>query len=517
MMNDANNPVNESAQRILEEIRENEPPATPPEQYEFHDEEELVAALNARIAMVNFHGKTRFIRLADPDLHFYTRADMETQLRRYRFFYEVGEGQKAAVRMKPAFNVWLESPSALTFEGVVFQPDPAKVPRGALNRFTGFAVQPEEGGSYDLFRQHVEENVCGADPELAAFVWDWAADILQNPSRKCPVALMLRGAKGVGKSLFSSVLARIIDEQYCPVIDSETGLVGRFSAHLENALLLVVEEAYHAGNPAHEARLKSLISGRRIPIERKGVDSYTVDSFFRVVMTSNSDHVLPASAGERRFVAMDVLPTRKQDGAYFGEMLEELEAGGYAQLAHDLMHRDLSGRDFYRPPMTDALADQIRLSLKPEEAWWAGVLATGAISFSNPPEGVDGELEWPMNGPLTVERAHLLASFRQNSPTYRGPPSPEALGRFLRKTCPAVGFVKATLGYGRRANCYTFPPRAEALASFTAARPGLHLEPECEREGTAEELAAVSSDLETNYAAAVVDLEQRRQRRQRRP
>jgi len=428
-------------------------------------------SLNGRIGQVKIGGKVRFIDKNDRDTHFYTKEDMALILGHWTVLNWSGEEM-------PAFRWWLVQEDRQQYSEVTFQPDPAKASPDALNLFHGFAVKPSAGGSCALFREHVEQNVCGGDVELAEFVWDWAADLVQRPGQKCGVALMLRGDKGTGKSVFSNVLAHLVGERYAPIIDSAEGFTGRFSGHLEHALLLVVEEAYHAGNPAHEARLKSLVTGGRIAVERKHIDTYTAESFFRIILTSNADHVLPASAGERRFVCLDVKPTRKQDGAFFRAMLAELEAGGYGALMADLMAREIADRDFSKPPMTAALSDQIRLSLKPDESWWASLLATGAVSFSHPPEGVDGELEWPLDDVFTVERAHLLASFRQSMPNFRGPATPEALGRFLGVVCPNVGFVKASLGYGRRANCYRLPPRREALATFLSIRPGLRLDAE---------------------------------------
>jgi hypothetical protein len=501
---ESTNTVNERMSADLAVIAANPEPSEAPTKFVFEKKRELVSSLNSMIAMVNFQGRTRYVRLSDPTLTLYSRHDMSAQMKRYRYSYSENQGK--SFKQRDAFDVWLESPRCLTFQGIEFQPDLSKADPEALNLFKGFAVEPMPGGSYGKFEEHLRDNICGGDPELFEFVWQWCADLVQHPARKSGIALMLRGSEGVGKSLFSDVLARLIGERYCPVIDSPEQLVGRFSGQLEHALLLQVDEAFHAGNPATVGRLKSLVTGARIGIERKGVESYTAPSYFRIVMTSNSEHVVPVDSGQRRFLCLEVGSARAKDKVYFGDLLAELEAGGYAALMADLLAVDLASADFSKPPMTAALADQLRLSLKPEESWWASLLRTGMIAFTHPPEGVDGEILWSLDAPLKVERAHLLASFRQSATSYKGPQSPEALGRLLARFVPSgVQSVKLTLTHGRRPNAYVLPSRREALASFLAERPGLEIGPEAD---------PVESEAEADpVMAAVLDYSEARRRR----
>jgi hypothetical protein len=325
--------------------------------------------------------------------------------------------------------------------------------------------------------------MCRGDSTVSSFVWDWLAQLLQEPERKPGVALLIRGAKGTGKTTFSDVAARLVGERYSPVVDSVEGFVGRFSGHLEQALLIRVEEAYHAQNPSHESRLKTLITASRLPVERKGFDAFMADNYARVIATSNAAHLVPAGGegGERRFCVLDILPTRQQDGAFFAALWKQMEGGGYAELFRDLMARDISKRDWSKPPLTDGLADQIRLSLKSNEGWWADLLTSGTVAFTRTPELLQDEaLEWPWDAPWTVERTALYASFSQFAPGFRSPPSPALLGRFLQEACPGIG-ERRVGPQGSRTRCYILPPRRDALRAFEAARPGLSLMAEVTR------------------------------------
>ncbi|WP_426016642.1 primase-helicase family protein [Brevundimonas sp. DWR2-3-1b1] len=450
---------------------------------------------NKRIAQIKLGGKVRFLDRTDRQLAFYSFHDMATILAHETVLivgWEVNEGKKVPVaKPVPLFRWWACQSDRRQYSEKVFLPyrpsgQAVGLPDGAFNTFQGFAYKPAFSSGYDLFKEHVNENLAGGDPVLAAWLWDFMADIFKNPTKRPPVMLILRGSKGSGKSTFSNVLAKLIGERYCPVIDSAVGLTGRFAGEtFAHAMLLVVEEAYFAGDLASEARLKSLVTSPRLPVEEKHGATTMQPAYFRLVMTANAEHVVPSGPGERRFVVADVADHRKGDSKFFADMWAELEAGGFKTLLADLCARDLRNRDWSKPPKTAALADQVRLSLKSDERWWASILTTGVVPYERLPEGAvaDADAEWSLDAPLVIARAHLLASYQQNCRAYGGSLSPESLGRFLRKVVgDSLSSVKATFPFRGRVNCYRLPSRREALASMQGAYPGLMLSPEADAE-----------------------------------
>lgn len=449
--------------------------------YDFDLYEPLIDAINDEVAMVTVNGRVSYIRVPEfmrGELAFYPQSDIRAWLGRYRWLY----GSATDPKSKPGFDLWLQSDKANRFEGVDFRPDEGRIiihedGREILNRFAGLSpgLEPNETGSYALFLEHLTQNICGGDLELVEFCLDWTAQLLQQPEKKSKAAIMIRGAKGTGKSLFSNVIATLVGKRYCTVVDSADSFLGRFNGHLADALLIQFEEGYFAGDPSHVGRLNNLITGDRLQVERKGMDSYTANHYARVIMTSNEDHVVPATGGERRFVVLDCLPHRKQDSAFFGALINELEAGGYGRLLHDLGNRDISKRDWGRPPMTAGLSNQIRHTMKSNEEWWADLLTTGVVGFTRTPDAVlTDSLEWSWDQPLVIERDTLFQSFCQLVPGFRRPPSPAMLGRFLRDVCPEIG-ERRIGGRENQAWCHVLPPRKDAMSVFLKARPGLVL------------------------------------------
>lgn len=449
--------------------------------YDYEDYDALIEAIGEQTAMVAVDGRVQYIRVPEfsrGELKFYTQSDIRAWLGRYKFLYDLNKS-------KPGFDLWLTSEKANRFEGVEFRPDEDRIiiyddGRETLNRFVGLSpdLDPNDTGTYDLFLEHLELNICGGNRVLFEFCLDWIAQLLQHPETKSGVAILCRGDKGTGKSIFSNVVARLVGKRYCTMVDSPESFLGRFNGHLADALLIQFEEGYFAGNPAHVGRLNNFITGETILVERKNQEAYTARHYARVIMTSNADYVAPATGGERRFVVLDCASTRKQDTKFFGALLKELEDGGYGRLFHDLSKRDLTGRDWGNPPMTAGLSTQIRHNMKPDEGWWTDLLTTGCVAFAKTPDCLQNDsMEWALDEAFVVERDALYQSFRQFAPGFKAPPSQAELGRFLKKVCPTIGSRRMG-GKGQQSYCYVLPPRQEALTSFMDARPGLVLENE---------------------------------------
>jgi hypothetical protein len=156
-------------------------------------------------------------------------------------------------------------------------------------------------------------------------------------------------------------------------------LLGNFNGHLENCILFVLDEAFWSGDKQAAGTLKDLITGQHHVIEHKGKEPYTVDNRTRVAIIGNEDWIVPASHDERRFAVFDVGDGRKQDRAFFRQMREGMDRGGYRLLLRYLQNFSLEGIDLDAAPATAALADQKHATLEPIQGWWLECLTAGTI------------------------------------------------------------------------------------------------------------------------------------------
>lgn len=108
----------------------------------------------------------------------------------------------------------------------------------------------------------------------------------------------------------------------------------------------------------------------------------TWPNMLHVIISSNSEWVVPAGPFERRYAVFDVAATQRQRRGYFAPLFAELESGGLAAMLHDLLAMDL-GRWHPREdvPKTDALNDQKSRGLDPIHSEVLDMLHEGALPF----------------------------------------------------------------------------------------------------------------------------------------
>ena len=284
----------------------------------------------------------------------------------------------------PLSKVWMTSVNRREYDNVVFSPC-KEVPSRFYNLWRGFSVEPASSGSHksvDQFREHVLANVCGGSEELAHWLTAYFAHMVQKPWQKPLVALVFRGAKGVGKNALVERVGALLGKHFM-VADDERYLLGNFNSHLEANLFFVLDEAAWAGDKRAEGKLKGLITGSQHVIERKGFEPYEVDNLTRVAIIGNEKWLVPASQDERRFAVFNVGNKRKQDRAFFESMKSGMEGGGYSYLLRYLIDYNILGVDLNAAPSTQGLIDQKHASLDPLAEWWLDCLAGNSLAGSD--------------------------------------------------------------------------------------------------------------------------------------
>lgn len=370
------------------------------------------------------------------------------------------EGEKHG-RMVQFAQAWIDRPETPRYRGMGFYPPPAKVPREALNLWKGWPHEGKPVGSCKLFLEHVEQNICSGDVRLFGWMVAWFADLVQNPGLPIKgTAIILRGERGTGKTLTMDTFGRLFGSAYSLVAHPDEFL-GRFNAGLETCLLLGCDEGTWGGDRKHESLLKSLITGERRQSERKFQEAAQVVNRTRIIVSSNNDWVIPAGPFERRFLVLDVKPTRRGDNKYFAAIKEELDrdgGSGYAALFCYLRgYRIPESCDLRKPPETAALGDQKIQSLDSFGAWWTDCLHVGSIG----PSG------WPASLSVADFYTAYLAEIRERG--YRHSMTQVQVGRALARFCPGVSRARERGNNASRYWAYRFPVLNEARCQFEAA------------------------------------------------
>jgi len=416
--------------------------------------------LNDRYAVVTMGGKQRVIyEQKDVTLDRYKLVMMtfeDFQKKYMNRLVKCGEDAKGNLRYMPLGKWWLSHRQRRQFEEVIFSPE--RDVEDCYNMWRGYAFEGKPGNGHEMFLDHIKNNVCGGKQDIYDYVIGWMASAVQRPGRPGETAIVLRGDQGVGKGFSARVLGRLFGRHFLHISSAEH-LTGNFNVHLRDCVVLFADEAFYAGDKRHASTLKRLVTERSIMVTPKGIDSEMKANCLHIIMASNDDWVVPAGMNERRFCVLDVGKDHIQDSAYFGEIADKLDDGGYESLLHYLLTYDLSGYEVRDLPKTKALREQKVHSLNPMEGWWYHKLEEGKLLVQH-----EGWTQTVLCEELTQDYVDYSRTF--NILAKRG--TPIAFGRFLKdKACPRMqksqGTETVVIGERtvHRPYYYTFPPLDE--------------------------------------------------------
>lgn len=418
--------------------------------------DQLVAELNREYAVILLGGRAMVLREGTgpdgkPTFDLMPIESFEAWLRPRRLWVED--------KPIPASRVWLNSEARRQYHGLTFDPS-GEAGETWYNLWRGFAVEPSERGSCDLFLEHVYENVCGANQALFDWVMGWFAALVQRPTQKLGTALVFLGRQGVGKSIVGDTVGSLLGRHFKEVAQSRY-VTGQFNAHLADCLLMKIDEATWGGDHAAAGKLKDLVTGDYHFIEYKGKEPVRLPNYVRLLLTSNEEWAVPAGLEERRFAVLRVGESRMQDREYFGAIHRELADGGRARLLRYLLDFDLSDVPLAEIPQSAALTSQKLQSLSVEQMWWLDILAEGELPGDVLGEGVT---------PVKHIWQHYL-DYHQRMRARSKAKGREQFGDMLREFVDPHVVDRGrfrTLGDGTRPWCYRLPTLELCRRRFAA-------------------------------------------------
>jgi hypothetical protein len=361
--------------------------------------DKFVHEINQRYCIVSLEGQTVILEeIVNTDDHievmFLKLNDFNLRMRNRYVIDRSGKSSHAS-------QAWLGHPHRREYTRMVFEPNGAAA--NEYNLYQGLGVTPKAGDCL-MLRQHILENICSGDSKIFDYLEAWVADILLNPSHLPGIAVVLRGAEGVGKGVFGQALMKLFAPHSVHIIQAMQ-VMGRFNGILKAILFAFLDESFWAGDKQFDGVLKGLISEAEIVIEHKGKEPIRLSNYARFLMASNSDWVVPAGNGARRFLVLDVSDKRKADFAYFKSLTDHINNGGLEAWAYHLANLDCSSIELRDIPKTKALFDQKLESLNSMNRYIYEILIDGNNCFSS------SEGDWK----LEIPKANLYQNYLEKA------------------------------------------------------------------------------------------------------
>jgi len=255
--------------------------------------------------------KSFFISHKDNNIIMFNKSNFRTSYEHMRFNIRNKKGENISYSF---IDEWFKDPNIRSYVDIDVYPDVALCPSNIFNMWTPFPmeslseyVKNEEG--LKLW-QDLLLSQSGGNIELFEYTEKWIANMIQYPQNKS-TCLVDISTEGGGKTYKCTILSLLIGiNKYYITTDPNRDLWGQFNSAIANKYLLVANEL--SKKDCNADKMKGLITDTNLTINCKGVNSYEIKSYHRLIICTNSNDPLPLSTTDRRYVIC------KGDDKYIG-------------------------------------------------------------------------------------------------------------------------------------------------------------------------------------------------------
>jgi hypothetical protein len=316
---------------------------------------------------------------------------------------------------QPISKLWFKHAERAEFETADYDPRGTE-PAQALNLWTGLAIKPA-AGPWPTIREHLREVLCCSDAGHYDYLLKLLQWKIQFPVENPEVAVLLVGETGAGKGTLVRLMERVFGQRRVLQFTRSDDVSNRFNRSIEGKVVIAYDEVLFAGDPRLRGRLKSEISEPRIPIEPKGLDSYTVRNIALRLFASNEAAPLPIDPDDRRFLVLAVSAKRARDPDYFARLRAAIDGDEARAFVADALATNLGAFDQTRrmPPRTAARAELARSTATTEHEYFFELLCRGQ-ALARPWNIVRTDVASPSDnpwrdGPVTVGRNDIYDDY----------------------------------------------------------------------------------------------------------
>lgn len=224
-----------------------------------------------------------------------------------------------------------------------------QVINNCFNLYSKFEHEPEEGEYVTIL--DLCKHIFGPQYELGL---DYLQLLYQQPWQKLPILCLVSAENQTGKSTFIQLLKTIFTSN-CIIIGNDD-LGNQFNYSWAGKLLICCEESFIEKKAGVE-KIKSLSTGDKIVVNRKGKDHSEIDFFGKFILASNNeDNFILAGKNDERYWVIKVPVIKKRDPNLLKKMVHEIPA-----FLHYLNNRKLTtqneDRMWFKPEIrrTEAL------------------------------------------------------------------------------------------------------------------------------------------------------------------
>jgi hypothetical protein len=340
-----------------------------------YTEDDALAVLNSHFFIGKSNQETAIFRINDDGTIAFLPPE-QFKLEIQNILVDVGTPK--APKLVSGDTFWKQSAKRHQ-KKLVFKPGGTTDPT-EYNIWRGYGVEPIKGWQKQRrLLRHIREVICRRDRKKFKYLIRFLAWAVQNPDKHSGVIIVLKSRKqGTGKSTLGKVMLDIFG-RHGALIDDKERLLGRFTDWLETVCFVLAEEILWAGDHKAADKLKSLITGDTIQIERKFGSCRQVPNRLKTMATTNHDHAVATGVQDRRNVVYDVSDEHAGDKAWFDSLYRDLADGGTSEFLHLLLRVQLGDWHPREILKTTETIEQQRMSGDSVSQWSQACIIADAI------------------------------------------------------------------------------------------------------------------------------------------
>tara|TARA_R110001592_G_scaffold74584_1_gene226534 strand:- start:3991 stop:6291 length:2301 start_codon:yes stop_codon:yes gene_type:complete len=225
------------------------------------------------------------------------------------------------------FKEWLKDEDKRSYKQLDFSPCNIINPE-FYNTFRGFDCElpfeyKEDKEGLQTYINHLNYLV-DYDKDSLHYMKCYISDIIQNTTKPCGTAILLKSPQGHGKDMFMDVITRMLNINYLCRTQDIKDVLGNFNTAIKDKVVCVINELEGKDGWAYRDKLKGLITAEHININEKGIKHYTQKNCLRVFIFSNRDNPVEISPDDRRFIVFKS-NWKKPSPEYFSKMAKVID------------------------------------------------------------------------------------------------------------------------------------------------------------------------------------------------
>jgi len=151
---------------------------------------------------------------------------------------------------------------------------------------------------------------------------DYIQILYQRPTEKLPILSLVSKENKTGKSTFNDFLKAIFTGNMAIIGNDQ--LENKFNASWADKLIVACEESFIEKKKTVE-KIKALSTGKRIEMERKGIDGDEIAFFAKFILNSNNEtNFTIANENDERYWVRRVPPVTESNPNLLDDLIEEI-------------------------------------------------------------------------------------------------------------------------------------------------------------------------------------------------